>query len=152
MIPYFDTIYLFIFCKRNPIFCKRNPFFLFRDHEFEQLYQQWEENEEPIPVDELPNWDPRKPKPFLDPEKFHNPQDYIKASKKGQMGLLFVQINGFPTRKEVEEITGIWQTGLMNNHIHSDRYIIEDRSVLFSVQVLLNYVHSYSSIISFIFY
>ena len=49
---------------------------VFSDHEFAQLYQQWEENEEPLPADELPDWDPRKPKPFLNPEN-----DFISGIK-----------------------------------------------------------------------
>ena len=106
-----------------------------RDYEFSQLYQQWEQGEEPIPEDELPDWDPKKPKEFLDPTTFKDPQDYIKASKRGQMGLLFVQVDQDLSRTEIEELTSIWQTGLMNNHIHSERYIIQDSQVLFSIQV-----------------
>ena len=36
---------------------------IFSDADLERLYDQWEEDEEPLPVDELPEWDPRKPQP-----------------------------------------------------------------------------------------
>ena len=36
---------------------------IFSDADLERLYEQWEEDEEPLPVDELPEWDPRKPQP-----------------------------------------------------------------------------------------
>jgi hypothetical protein len=67
--------------------------FLTSDHDFGQLYKQWEEDDEPIPVDELPDWDPRKPKAFINPTEFKSPQDYIKASKRGQTAILFVKVN-----------------------------------------------------------
>ena len=37
--------------------------FFFSDADLERLYEQWEEDDEPLPVDELPEWDPRKPQP-----------------------------------------------------------------------------------------
>ena len=36
---------------------------IFSDADLERLYEQWEEDEEPLPVDELPERDPRKPQP-----------------------------------------------------------------------------------------
>ena len=33
------------------------------DADLERLYEQWEEDDDPLPVDELPEWDPRKPQP-----------------------------------------------------------------------------------------
>merc|ERR1712107_258066 len=59
----------------------------YNDRDLEKLYEQWEEDDEPLPVDELPEWDPRKPKPGLDlsdMSKFQEPEDFLKASKKGQ--------------------------------------------------------------------
>ena len=38
----------------------------FSDHDLERLYEQWEEDEEPLELDELPEWDPRKPQPSID--------------------------------------------------------------------------------------
>ena len=60
------------------------------------MYEQWEEDEEPLPVDELPPWHPDKPSPnidFSDMSKFADPEDFVKASKKGQTVMLFVKVN-----------------------------------------------------------
>jgi len=106
----------------------------YNDHDLEKLFEQWEEDEEPLPVDELPDWDPRKPKPGLDlsdMSKYREPEDFMKASKKGQSVMMFVRVNGNPTRKEAEEISGIWQTGLWNNHVNVDRFMIEDDRAIF---------------------
>lgn len=104
----------------------------------EKLYEQWEEDEEPLPVDELPDWDPRKPRPGLDlsdMSKFQDADEIIKASKKGQSVMMFVKISGNPTKEEAEEISGIWQTGLWNSHISADRFMIEDDRALFLFKV-----------------
>ena len=31
----------------------------YSDADLERLYQQWEEDDEDLPLDELPDWDPR---------------------------------------------------------------------------------------------
>ena len=75
--------------------------FFFSDRDLEKLYEQWEEDDEPLPVDELPEWDPRKPRPSLDlsdMSKFGEPEDFLKASKKGQSVMMFVRVSGSPTR------------------------------------------------------
>jgi len=106
----------------------------FNDRDLEKLYEQWEEDEEDLPVDELPEWDPRKPKPGLDMSdmsKFQEPEDFLKASKKGQSVMMFVRVSENPTRHEAEEISSIWQTGLWNNHVHVDRFMVEDDRAIF---------------------
>ena len=102
--------------------------------------EQWEEDEEPLPVDELPEWDPRKPRPNIDlsdMSKFGEPEDFLKASKKGQSVMMFVRVSGQPTRHEAEEISSIWQTGLWNNHVHVDRFMVEDDRAIFLFKVIL---------------
>ena len=64
-----------------------------------KLYEQWEEDEEPIPNDELPDWDPRKIKPNVDPRDFSNVDNLMKASKKGQQALISVTVTFFQTLK-----------------------------------------------------
>jgi len=106
----------------------------YNDRDLEKLYEQWEEDDEPLPVDELPEWDPRKPKPGLDlsdMSKFQEPEDFLKASKKGQSVMMFVRVSGEPSRHEAEEISSIWQTGLWNNHVHVDRFMVEDDRAIF---------------------
>ena len=44
---------------------------------------------------------PRKPRPSLDlsdMSKFGEPEDFLKASKKGQSVMMFVRVSGSPTR------------------------------------------------------
>ena len=43
----------------------------------------------------------------------------------------FFKVSGDPSRNEAEELSGIWQTGLWNNHIHVDRFMIEDDRAIF---------------------
>ena len=70
--------------------------------------------------------------------KYREPEDFMKASKKGQSVMMFVRVNGNPTRKEAEEISGIWQTGLWNNHVNVDRFMIEDDRAIFLFKVCSN--------------
>ena len=68
-------------------------YFQLRDFELQKLYEQWEEDEEPIPNDELPDWDPRKARPSFNPRDFDNADDIMKASKKGQQALIAVTVS-----------------------------------------------------------
>lgn len=68
-------------------------------------------------------------------KKYKEPEDFLKASKKGQSVMLFVRVSGNPTRAEAEEISGIWQTGLYNSHISVDRFMIEDDRAIFLFKV-----------------
>ncbi len=66
------------------------------DADLERLYEQWEEDDEPLPVDELPEWDPRKPQPQLDLTKMDlsgNPDDFLMQSKKGKTLMIFVRVS-----------------------------------------------------------
>merc|ERR1711955_73485 len=40
-------------------------------------------------------------------------------------------INNFKDRAETEEISSLWQTGLYNNHVQAERFVIEDDRVMF---------------------
>ncbi|KAL3261390.1 hypothetical protein MRX96_000001 [Rhipicephalus microplus] len=104
----------------------------FNDADLERLYEQWEANEEPLEPDELPEH--MRPAPKIDMSKMDtsNPENILKASKKGRMLMTFITLLGKPTREETEEITSIWQTSLMNNHISVDRYILDDNRALFT--------------------
>ena len=95
--------------------------------------EQWDEDEEPLPVDELPEWDPRKPQPEIRMEDMQNgdPEDLLRLSKKGKTVMAFVKVSGNPTKEETEEITSIWQTGLWNSHVHLDRFPVDEDRVIF---------------------
>jgi len=107
------------------------------DSDLERLYEQWEEDEEPLPVDELPDHDPRKPQPAIDFTKLDmsNPENVIKATKKGKTLMLFAKVRGSPSRQETEDISAIWQTGLWNSHIQCERFLLEDDRVIFMFHV-----------------
>lgn len=38
--------------------------------------------------------------------------------------MVFVSVDGNPTRDEAESITKIWQTSLFNSHIQAERFVI----------------------------
>ena len=86
------TFYLCFFLHSETFFN------VFSDRDLEKLYEQWEEDEEPLPVDELPEWDPRKPRKGIDlsdMSKYNEPEDFLKASKKGQSVMMFVRVRNF---------------------------------------------------------
>ncbi|KAF8763741.1 LDLR chaperone boca like protein [Argiope bruennichi] len=101
------------------------------DQIFWRLYDPWEEDDEPLEPDELPEH--LRPPPKIDMSNLDtkNPEDLLKLSKKGKTLMAFVSVSGNPTEQETEEITGIWQSSLMNNHINVDRYPIGPNRVIF---------------------
>merc|ERR1712001_639770 len=107
----------------------------YSDADMHKLLEEWDKDEEPIPPDELPDGHPDKPRPPLDITKIKNindPDEILKISKKGQTVMLFVKVSEFNgDRDEVGELTSLWQTGLMNNHVSSERFQIEDDRVMF---------------------
>ncbi len=46
-----------------------------------------------------------------------------------------VQVDSDKTLKEIEELTSIWQTGLLNNHIEATKYTVEETQTLFAFPV-----------------
>merc|ERR1712059_128787 len=105
----------------------------YSDADLERLLDQWEEDEEPLPADELPEGHPDKPQPQMDLSKMDmsNPEEMMKATKKGKTVMMFVKIKDFVSREETEEVTSLWQTGLYNNHVQAERFLIEDDRVMF---------------------
>ena len=61
-----------------------------------------------------------------------NPEDVMKATKKGKTIMLFAKINKFVSREETEEVSSLWLSGMYNAHIQSERFLIEDNRVMFS--------------------
>ena len=62
-------------------------------------------------------------------------QKQMNTSNKGQSVMMFVRVSGEPSRHEAEEISSIWQTGLWNNHVHVDRFMVEDDRAIFLFKV-----------------
>jgi hypothetical protein len=104
----------------------------YTDADLEKLYDEWEKDEEPLETDELPeHLRPSAPIDMsqLDPS---NPEKLLLASKKGKTLMMFATVSGNPTRQESEQITGLWQTSLFNNHVEVQRFMIEDNRVIFT--------------------
>ncbi|KAH8396578.1 hypothetical protein KR215_000867 [Drosophila sulfurigaster] len=103
----------------------------YSEADLERLLDQWEEDEEPLEADELPEH--LRPQPKLDFSNLEskNPEDLLKVSKKGRTLMTFVSVNGNPTRDDADEITKLWQTSLWNNHIQAERYMVDDNRAIF---------------------
>ncbi|KAH8277576.1 hypothetical protein KR018_001458 [Drosophila ironensis] len=103
----------------------------YSEADLERLLDQWEEDEEPLEDDELPEH--LRPQPKLDLSNLDskNPEDLLKVSKKGRTLMTFVSVTGNPTREEADEITKLWQTSLWNNHIQAERYMVDDDRAIF---------------------
>merc|ERR1711953_1646806 len=106
----------------------------FNDHDLQRLLDQWDEDEEPIPPDELPEGHPDRPIPPVDFSKLDmtNQEEVMAATKKGKTIMLFAKINKFTDKHDTEEVSSLWHTGPYNAHIHGERFLVEDRRVMFS--------------------
>ena len=72
--------------------------------------------------------DPRlKPKPKINMEDIFksggSQEEILKASKKGQPLMIFVNVAGNPTRRDTETVSALWQTSLRNNQIQVQRLV-----------------------------
>ena len=103
----------------------------YSDADLERLYEQWEEDDEPLPEDELPEYLRKSPPIDMSNIDFSNPESALKLSKKGKTLMVFVSVSGNPTRQETETITALWQSSLQNSHIIADRFIIADDRAIF---------------------
>jgi len=109
----------------------------FDEADMERLLDQWEEDDEPLPPDELPEH--LRPPPAAPAFDINNmgkmkPDDIMKLTKKGKTLMMFVNLDGNPTRQECDTLTGLWQTSLRNNHIQAERYVIDDARAIFLFQ------------------
>lgn len=93
----------------------------YSEADMERLLDQWEEDEEPLEDDELPEH--LRPQQQIDLSQLDmtNPEGMLQATKKGKTLMTFVSVSGNPSRNECEEITKLWQTSLWNNHIQAER-------------------------------
>lgn len=112
----------------------------YSDADMERLLDQWEvcfvslkpeisaftftsfqEDEEPLEPDELPEH--LRPMPKIDMSNLNvqDPESLLLQTKKGRTLMTFVQVASNPGRDATEEITKLWQTSLWNNHIQAER-------------------------------
>ncbi|XP_045612256.1 LDLR chaperone boca [Procambarus clarkii] len=103
----------------------------YNDADLERLLDQWEEDEEPLPDDELPEHLRPRPTINFDPSNIGNPEELLKMSKKGHTLMMFVQVKDELSPDRAEEITKIWQGSLFNNHIQAERYMVDKRRAIF---------------------
>lgn len=101
------------------------------DADLEHLLDQWEENDEPLEPDELPEHLRPSPKIDLTQLDMSNPDNVLKVTKKGKSVMMFVDTNENLSAEEAEMIMKIWQTSLQNNHIIAERYPIDQRRSVF---------------------
>ncbi|XP_068204379.1 LDLR chaperone boca [Palaemon carinicauda] len=103
----------------------------YNDADLERLLDQWDEDEEPLPEDELPEHLRPQPKLSFDPNDIGDPESLLKMSKKGRTLMTFVQVVDSLSPDEAEEITKIWQSALYNSHIQAERYMVDQRRAIF---------------------
>ncbi|XP_075231965.1 LDLR chaperone boca isoform X2 [Lycorma delicatula] len=103
----------------------------YSDADLERLFDQWEEDEEPLEDDELPEHLRPQPKIDFSQIKDSDPESLLKLSKKGRTLMVFVQVDETLSREQTEDLTKIWQTGLWSNHIQAERYLVDDNRAIF---------------------
>ncbi|KAI4459775.1 mesoderm development candidate 2 [Holotrichia oblita] len=103
----------------------------FTDADMERLFDQWEEDEEPLEEDELPEHLRTPPPVDMSKLDMDDPESMLAMTKKGRTLMTFVSVLGNPTRDETETITKLWQTSLWNNHIQAERYLVDDNRAIF---------------------
>jgi hypothetical protein len=105
----------------------------FDDADLERLLDQWEEDEDPLPDDELPEHlrPPSATQSFpFDKVGSLSPDEIMKMTKKGKSVMMFINIDGAPSKDNTDTLTSLWQSALRNNHIQAERYVIEDNRAI----------------------
>ncbi|CAF1017587.1 unnamed protein product [Rotaria magnacalcarata] len=107
----------------------------YTDRDADSLYEEWEKNDaDVLPEDEREDYFLRdKNRAGIRPEDLtgKKPEDIMMLSKKGQTLMMFVTVSGSPTRRETEEITQIWWSGLKNALYDVNRFVVDDNRILF---------------------
>uniref|UniRef100_A0A915I300 Mesoderm development candidate 2 n=1 Tax=Romanomermis culicivorax TaxID=13658 RepID=A0A915I300_ROMCU len=94
-----------------------------------------QENDAPLEPDEQPEWKRPQPKIDLSQIDTNNPESFLQMSKKGKTLMMFVSVSGNPDQKELEDLTQLWQTGLMNAHVDCQRLERFSRSLHLSEEI-----------------
>ncbi|XP_043288100.1 LDLR chaperone boca [Venturia canescens] len=101
------------------------------DADMERLLDQWEEGDDPLEPDELPEH--LRPAPKIDMTQLDtsDPDNILRMTKQGKGVMMFVDVIPEKTPEEAEVIMKIWQGSLMNNHIIAERYPIDQKRSVF---------------------
>lgn len=99
--------------------------------DLEHLLDQWEENDEPLEPDELPEH--LRPSPQIDLSQVDttNPDSFLRMTKKGKGVMMFVDLKPEVSEEQAEVVMRIWQSSLQNNHIIAERYPIDTKRVIY---------------------
>lgn len=113
---------------------KKKSLLDYNDADMERIYDEWEKDEEPLAEDELPEH--LRPPPQLDFGKLDrsNPENILKLSKKGKSLMMFVTVNGNPSKDELETITSLWHSALFNMHLETQRFLIDEKRAIFMLK------------------
>ncbi|KAK7862510.1 hypothetical protein R5R35_005930 [Gryllus longicercus] len=103
----------------------------YNEADLERLLEQWEEDDEPLEPDELPEHLRPQPKVDFSQIDSSNPENLLKLTKKGRTVMMFVSVAGNPSKDETETVTKLWQSSLWNNHIQAERYLVDDDRAIF---------------------
>ena len=95
------------------------------DGDVETVFEEWEDNDEELPDDELPAHHPKK-KPqglglSIEDMKKKKPEELSRLSQKGKQMMIFVTATT-KKRDDTERITQIWATSLFNANYEVNRY------------------------------
>jgi len=106
----------------------------YTDADLERLFEQWEDaDEDELEEDELPEWKREPPKVDMSKLDPQDPEGFMKASKKGRTLMMFATVSGNPTEAETDKVSQLWHSSLFNAHIETQRYVVGDNRVLFSL-------------------
>ncbi|CAG0895804.1 unnamed protein product, partial [Cyprideis torosa] len=95
----------------------------YNEADLERLLEQWDEDEEPLEDDELPEHLRKGPNIDLSQLDMSDPEAMLKLTKKGKTVMTFVQVDPSLSPSEVESRTTLWQTGLWNAHMQAEKYL-----------------------------
>lgn len=116
----------------------KKPIIDMNEMELEDIYKQWEENDDeaiPLTNDELPPHE-RQPRQMTMDEiksKYKNPEDLQMMNKQGKSLMIFVTVSGNPHANEAEEITQLWQSSLFNANYEVTRYMMDEGQAIFMI-------------------
>lgn len=106
------------------------------DGDVETVFEEWEDNDEELPDDELPFHHPKKKQQGMglniEDMKKKTPEELSRLSQKGKQIMMFVTATT-SKRDDTERVTQLWATSLFNANYEVNRYIIEDNRAIFMI-------------------
>ncbi len=95
-------------------------------------FSVWQEDDEPLEDDELPEW--KRPRPQLDLSKLdpNNPESMLKMSKLGQTLMMFATVSGKLLSSSIMCDYNVWYTveTVLRNHCHEGLPVLKDQIFL----------------------